>query len=79
MEAQVFQELVDLCKSNDREDLAEYLESIEDVITEDSDYEPTAKEKREYLKDQKLDIIEDDGVPEVIKVKVDKDGFYSLC
>ena len=79
MEAQVFSELVDLCKSNDREDLAEYLESIEDVIVEDGEYEPTAKEKREYLKDQKLDIIEDDGVPEVIKVKVDKDGFYSLC
>ena len=70
--------MIDLCKSNQRDDLAEYLESIEDVITEDSDYEPTPKEKREYLKDQKLDEI-DEGVPEVIKVKVDKDGFYSLC
>jgi hypothetical protein len=78
MDSQVFEELVVLCKTNDREDLAEYLESIEDVITEDKDYSPTAKEKRDYLKDQKLDVIED-GVPEDIKVKVDKDGFYSLC
>lgn len=78
MESQVFEELIVLCKSNDRDDLAEYLESIEDVITEDSDYEPTAKEKREYLKDQKLDEIHE-GEPEVIKVKVDKDGFYSLA
>ena len=78
MDSQVFEELIVLCKSNDREDLAEYLASIEDVIVEDSDYEPTAKEKREYLKDQKLDVIEE-GEPETIKVKVDKDGFYSLC
>ena len=77
MDSQVFEELIVLCKSNDREDLAEYLASIEDVIVEDSDYEPTPKEKREYLKDQKLDVIEE-GEPEVIKVKVDKDGFYSL-
>jgi hypothetical protein len=78
MDSQVFAELVDLCKSNDREDLAEYLESIEDVIVEDGEYEPTAKEKREYLKDQKLDLIEE-GESETIRVKVDKDGFYSLC
>ncbi len=78
MDSQVFSELVDLCKSNDREDLAEYLESIEDVIVEDGEYEPTAKEKREYLKDQKLDEIEE-GESETIRVKVDKDGFYSLC
>ena len=78
MDSQVFEELVVLCKSNDREDLAEYLASIEDVITEDKDYSPTPKEKREYLKDQKLDVIEE-GEPEVIKVKVDKDGFYSLA
>jgi len=78
MDSQVFEELVVLCKTNDREDLAEYLASIEDVITEDSDYSPTAKEKREYLKDQKLDVIEE-GEPETIRVKVDKDGFYSLA
>ena len=78
MDSQVFEELIVLCKSNDREDLAEYLESIEDVIVEDGDYEPTAKEKREYLKDQKLDEIEE-GEPETIRVKVDKEGFYSLA
>jgi hypothetical protein len=77
MDSQVFEELIVLCKSNDREDLAQYLESIEDVIIEDSEYEPTSKEKREYLKDQKLDVIEE-GEPETIRVKVDKDGFYSL-
>jgi hypothetical protein len=78
MDSQVFEELIVLCKSNDREDLALYLSSIEDVIVEDSEYEPTEKEKREYLKDQKLDEIHE-GIPEDIKVKVDKGGFYSLC
>ncbi len=77
MDCEIFDELILLCKSNDREDLAQYLESIEDVIIEDSEYEPTSKEKREYLKDQKLDVIEE-GEPETIRVKVDKDGFYSL-
>ena len=77
MDSQIFEELILLCKSNDKEDLAQYLLSIEDVITEDSEYEPTAKEKREFKKDQELDLI-DEGLPEDIKVKVDKDGFYSL-
>ena len=78
MDSQVFEELIVLCKSNEREDLAEYLTSIEDVITEDKDYSPTAKEKREFKKDQQLDLIEE-GEPEDIRVIKDKDGFYSLA
>jgi len=78
MDSQIFEELILLCKSNQREDLALYLASIEEIIIEDKDYSPTAKEKREFKKDQQLDIIEE-GEPEDIKVKVDKDGFYSLA
>jgi hypothetical protein len=43
----------------------------------DKDYSPTEKEKRQFKKDKELDLIED-GEPETIRVKVDKDGFYSL-
>lgn len=78
MDTQVFEELILLCKSNEREDLALYLASIEEIIVEDKDYSPTPKEKREFKKDQQLDLIEE-GEPEDIKVKVDKDGFYSLA
>ena len=78
MDSGVFEELIILCKSNEREDLAKYLLSIEDVITEDKDYSPTPKEKREFKKDQELDLI-DDGIPEDIRVIKDKDGFYSLA
>jgi len=78
MDSGVFEELILLCQSNEREDLALYLASIEEIIVEDKDYSPTAKEKREFKKDQELDLIEE-GEPEDIKVKVDKDGFYSLA
>jgi hypothetical protein len=77
MESQIFEELIVLCKSNDREDLAEYLESIEDVIVEDQDWSPTPKEKRQFKKDQELDLIEE-GEPENLIVVKDKDGFLSL-
>ena len=78
MDSGVFEELILLCKSNEREDLALYLASIEEIITEDKDYSPTAKEKREFKKDQELDLIEE-GEPEDIRVIKDKDGFYSLA
>jgi len=78
MDSGVFEELILLCQSNEREDLALYLASIEEIIVEDKEYSPTAKEKREFKKDQELDLIEE-GEPEDIKVKVDKDGFYSLA
>ncbi len=78
MDSQVFEELIVLCKSNEREDLAQYLTSIEEIIVEDKDYSPTAKEKREFKKDQQLDLIEE-GEPEDIRVIKDKDGFYSLA
>jgi hypothetical protein len=77
MESQIFEELIVLCKSNDRQDLAEYLESIEDVIVEDQDWSPTPKEKRQFKKDQELDLIEE-GEPENLIVVKDKDGFLSL-
>jgi len=78
MDSGVFEELILLCKSNEREDLALYLASIEEIIVEDKDYSPTAKEKREFKKDQELDLIEE-GEPEDIRVIKDKDGFYSLA
>ena len=78
MDSGVFEELIILCKSNEREDLAKYLLSIEEIIVEDKDYSPTPKEKREFKKDQELDLI-DEGIPEDIRVIKDKDSFYSLA
>ena len=77
MDSQIFEELIVLCKSNDRDDLASYLESVEDIIVEDQDYEPTPKEKRQFKKDQEIDMIEE-GVAEHLIVVKDKDGFLSL-
>jgi hypothetical protein len=78
MQSQIFEELIVLCKENHREDLVSYLESVEEIIVEDQDYSPTPKEKRQFEKDKKLDEIHE-GVAENLKIKKDKDGFYSIC
>ena len=77
MDSQIFEELIILCKSNDREDLASHLESLEDIIVEDKDWSPTAKDKRQFKKDEELDLIEE-GIAEKLIVVKDKDGFLSL-
>lgn len=53
------------------------LSNDKDKKDKDTDYSPSIKEKIEFKKDKQLDLIEE-GEPEDIKVKVDKDGFYSL-
>ncbi len=78
MDPEYFTEIVLCCHENDRQDLAKYLLSIKDIIVEDVDWSPTAKDKREHLKDQKLDLIYE-GVPEELRVVKDKDGFLSLA
>jgi hypothetical protein len=77
MDSQIFEELIILCKENDREDLASHLESLEDIIVEDKDWSPTAKDKRQFKKDEELDLIEE-GIAEKLIVVKDKDGFLSL-
>jgi hypothetical protein len=77
MDSQIFEELIILCKENHREDLASHLESVEEIIVEDQDYSPTPKEKRQFKKDQEIDMIEE-GEPENLIVVKDKDGFLSL-
>jgi hypothetical protein len=77
MDSQIFEELIVLCKENHREDLVSYLESVEEIIVEDQDYSPTPKEKRQFKKDQEIDMIEE-GEPEHLIVVKDKDGFLSL-
>jgi len=78
MDSEYFTEIVLFCHENNRQDLSRYLLSIKDIIVEDQDWEPSKKEKREHLKDQKLDLIYE-GVPENIEVIEDKDGFLSLA
>ncbi len=73
----MYKEIVLCCHQNDRDDLARYLLSIKDIIVEDQDWSPTAKDKREHLKDQKLDMIYE-GVAENIEVIEDSEGFLSL-
>jgi len=51
--------------------------AIKDIILEDIDWSPSAKDKRDHLKDQKLDMIYE-GVPEDLRIVKDKDGFLSL-
>ena len=77
MDFEVYKELVLFCHENDRDDLAKYLFSIKDIIVEDVDWSPTEKDKRQHLKDEKLDLI-CEGVPEKIEVIEDSDGFLSL-
>jgi len=77
MDFEYYKEIVLFCHENDRSDLAKYLVSIKDIIVEDVDWSPTEKDKREHLKDEKLDMIHE-GVPEDIEVIKDKDGFLSL-
>ncbi len=78
MDEEHFTEIVIFCHENDRQDLARYLLSIKDIIVEDQDWEPSEKDKREHLKDQKLDMIYE-GVPEDLRIVKDKDGFLSLA
>jgi len=78
MDFEYYKEIVLFCHENDRDDLAKYLVSIKDIIVEDVDWSPTEKDKREHLKDEKLDMIHE-GVPEEIEVVKDKDGFLSLA
>jgi len=77
MDPEVFEEIILLCKDNDREDLASHLESLEDIIVEDKDWSPTPKDKRQLIKDEELDLLHE-GVPEKITIVKDKDGFLSL-
>jgi len=77
MDFEYYKEIVLFCHENDRDDLAKYLVSIKDIIVEDVDWSPTEKDKRDHLKDEKLDMIHE-GVPEDIEVIKDKDGFLSL-
>tara|TARA_R110002072_G_scaffold134593_3_gene275484 strand:- start:558 stop:794 length:237 start_codon:yes stop_codon:yes gene_type:complete len=77
MDLDYFTEIVLCCHENDRQDLSRYLLSIKDIIVEDQDWEPTEKDKREHLKDQKLDLV-CEGVPEKIEVIKDSQGFLSL-
>lgn len=77
MDPEIFEEILILCKENHREDLASHLESLEEIIVEDQEYSPTPKEKRQFKKDQELDLIEE-GEPEHLTIVKDKDGFLSL-
>ncbi len=77
MDSEYFTEIVLFCHENNRKDLSKYLLSIKDIIVEDVDWEPSKKDKKEYLKDEKLDLI-CEGVPEKIEVIEDSDGFLSL-
>ncbi len=77
MDEEHFTEIVIFCHENNRQDLSRYLVSIKDIIVEDVDWEPSAKDKREHLKDEKLDMIYE-GVPEKIEVVEDDQGFFSL-
>ncbi len=78
MDEEHFTEIVIFCHENNRQDLSRYLLSIKDIIVEDQDWEPSEKDKREHLKDQKLDMIYE-GVPEDLRIVKDKDGFLSLA
>jgi len=78
MDFEFYKEIVLFCHENDRDDLAKYLVSIKDIIVEDQDWKPSEKDKREHLKDEKLDLI-CEGVPEKIEVIEDSDGFLSLA
>ncbi len=78
MDEEHFTEIVIFCHENDRQDLARYLLSIKDIIVEDVEWEPSEKDKREHLKDEKLDLIYE-GVPENIEVIEDSEGFLSLA
>jgi len=78
MDFEYYKAIVLFCHENDRDDLAKYLVSIKDIIVEDQDWEPSEKDKREHLKDEKLDLI-CEGVPEKIEVIEDSDGFLSLA
>ncbi len=78
MDSEYFTEIVLFCHENNRQDLSKYLLSIKDIIVEDVDWEPSEKDKRQHLKDEKLDLIYE-GVPEELRVVKDKDGFLSLA
>jgi len=77
MDFEYYKEIVLFCHENDRNDLAKYLVSIKDIIVEDLDWSPTEKDKRQHLKDEKLDLIYE-GIPEKIEVVEDDQGFLSL-